>query len=221
MLRTALSARPLLTIMLSVIAMLVIPQGVIAADEYEAGKSYIILDQPVRTRDSSKVEVVEVFWYGCGHCFNFEPLLKQWQKKLSADVDYWQSPAMWNGPMKTHAQMFFTAKSLGVLEKLHMPIFTAMNVERKRLGDIAEIEQLFADFGVDREEFRKTFNSFSITSQVKQADARARSYKVSGTPEMVVNGKYRVTGGLAGGQPEMLKVVDYLVKMERAKLAAK
>jgi len=191
-----------------------------AEEQFVAGKHYQVLDQPVRTRDSSKVEVVEVFWYGCSHCYSFEPLVKQWHARQPDDVDFWQSPAIWNGAMETHARMFFTAKSLGIFDKIHEPLFTLMNVERKRLTDTDDIEDVFADFGIDREEFRKTFKSFSVNSQVKQANARARSYKISGTPELVVNGKYRVSGREAGGQMEMLKVVDFLVNKERASLVA-
>ena len=120
--------------------------------------------------------------------------------------------------MTLHAQAFFTAAVLGVSEKLHDPLFTSLVVERKRLASPAEIEDLFADYGVAREDFKKTFSSFSVNSQVKQAGARARSYKISGTPELVVNGKYRITARLAGGQPQMLKVADFLINQERENL---
>lgn len=189
------------------------------ADNYVAGQHYEVLEQPVRTRDKSKVEVVEVFWYGCGHCYQFEPLVSAWKKTIAADVDFWQSPAVWNANMKTHAKMFFTAKALGVMDKLHMPLFTAMNVEGKRLANPKEIAALFADYGVDAAKFDKTFNSFSVTSQVNQADARARSYKITGTPEIVVNGKYRVSARQAGTQAKMLEVVEFLVEKERALLS--
>jgi thiol:disulfide interchange protein DsbA len=206
------------TLCISLLFALVTPFTAMAQEQYTAGKHYAVLEQAVRTRDASKVEVVEVFWYGCSHCFSLEPLIKQWKKSLADDVDFWQSPAMWNAAMKTHARMFFTAQVLGVMDKLHDPMFTAMNVERKRLASKGEIEDLFADYGVDRKDFSKTFDSFSINSQVKQADARARSYKVTGTPEIVVNGKYRVSARLAGSQAEMLKVVDFLVAKERVNL---
>jgi len=191
-----------------------------AEDQFVAGKHYQLLEQPVRTRDSSKVEVVEVFWYGCSHCYSFEPLVQQWKRNQSDDVDFWQSPAIWNNSMETHARMFFTAKSLNVFDQVHEPIFAMMNVERKRLTDTDDIEDIFSDFGVDREKFRKTFTSFSVNSQVKQANARARSYKISGTPELVVNGKYRVSGREAGGQTEMLQVVDFLINKERENLSS-
>ena len=187
---------------------------------YVAGKDYIVLDTPVRTRDRSKVEVVEVFWYGCSHCSTFDPIITAWKKRQAEDVDFWLSPAIWNGAMKLHAQAFFTAKALGVGEKLHKPFFSALLVERKKLNNPGQIEDFFARYGVPRKDFQKTFKSFSVNSQVKQADARARSYKVAGTPEIVVNGKYRVTAGLAGGQAQMLNVIDFLVNKERALLAA-
>lgn len=213
---------PIATIILASVLMLLLPAVASAQPEkYMAGTNYTVLEKPVRTRDASKVEVVEVFWYGCGHCYHFEPLIKQWHSRQGETVDFWQSPAMWNGPMKTHAQMYFTAQALGVSDKLHDAIFTAMNVENKRMVNPQEIEDFFAGYGVDRAAFNKAFKSFSVTSQVKQAEARARAYKISGTPEMVVNGKYRVDARLAGGQAQMLEVVDFLVAKEQAALAAK
>jgi len=188
---------------------------------YEAGVHYEVLANPVRTRDKTKVEVVEVFWYGCSHCYSFEPLINKWKEKKAKDVDFWRSPAVWNGTMKTHAKAFYTAKALNVLDKLHTPLFTTLIVEKKRLNNQDQLGKLFADYGVDKEKFNKTFNSFGVDSQATQADARARSYKVTGTPEMVVNGKYRISARAAGGQAEMLKVVDFLVAKERALLAAK
>ena len=123
--------------------------------------------------------------------------------------------AMWNTVMKTHAQAFYTAKALGVLDKVHQPIFDAINLERNMLQNEKSLAALFAKHGVDEERFSKVFNSFAVKSQVEQADARARGYGISGTPEMVVNGKYRVSTRTAGGQREMLKVVEHLVEQER------
>ena len=130
-------------------------------------------------------------------------------------MDFWQSPAMWNAPMKLHAQAYYTAQALGVLEKVHNPMFSALNVDRAPLRSQKAIADLFAQNGVAREEFNKAFNSFGVKSQVRQADARARSYKITGTPEIVVNGKYLVSSRMSGGQAEMLKIVDFLVAKER------
>ncbi len=183
---------------------------------YKAGEHFVELDNPVRTQNPDKIEVTEVFWYGCGHCFTFEPLVHKWADSLPEDVDFQRSPAMWNILMETHARAFYTAKALGVLEQLHQPLFNALNIERKRLADEDELAEFFAGHGVDKTKFEKAYNSFGVSSQVKQANSRARSYKITGTPEMVVNGKYRITAKMAGGQAGMLKVADFLIAKIRA-----
>ena len=178
---------------------------------------FIRIVQPVRTADPKKIEVTEVFWYGCSHCFTFDPMLEAWAKKLPADVDFRRSPAMWNDAMVVHAKAFYAAEALGIIDQLHGPLFSALNTERNPLRDGAAVEKLFlANSDIDVEKFRKTFDSFGVNSQVKQAEARAKAYGIAGTPELIVNGKYRITARLAGGQAEMLKVAEELIAMERA-----
>ncbi len=162
--------------------------------------------------------MVELFWYGCSHCYTFEPVVEKWADKLSDDVDFWRSPAMWNDVMVVHARAFYAAKTLGILDKVHMPLFKALNVERRRLATEQELADFFAAHDVDPEKFKKAFNSFSVSSGVRLADSRARSYKITGTPEIVVNGKYRVDAKMAGGQQQMLDITDFLVARERAAL---
>jgi len=183
---------------------------------YQEGTHFAVLDNPVRTQNPNKIEVTEVFWYGCGHCFKFEPLVHQWEAQQAEDVNFIQSPAMWNGAMEIHARAFYVAKALGVSETTHQPMFSALNLQRKQLNNVEQLSAFFAELGVDEAKFKKAYQSFGVNSQVKQADARARGYKITGTPEMVVDGKYRVSARTAGGQVEMLKVVDYLVAKIRA-----
>jgi len=192
-----------------------------AQQTYEAGKHYEVLPQPVVTRDPSKIEVVEVFWYGCIHCFHFEPVMSAWRSKLPADVDFHGSPAMWNTSMKVHSQAYFTAEALGVLDKVHGPLFKAMNEEHKRLATMDEIAPIFTAAGVSKADFEDAFESFGVNNQVTLADSRARSYRVQGTPEIIVDGKYRVSAGMAGSQADMLKVADFLIAQERAARAKK
>ncbi len=123
---------------------------------------------------------------------------------------------MWNGLMQVHAKAFYTAEVLGVLDKVHMPLFQALNVDRRRLATESEIADLFAANGVSREDFSKAFNSFGVGSQVSQADSRARAAKIAGTPELMVAGKYRITTRKAGGQANMLKIAEFLIEKERA-----
>lgn len=185
---------------------------------YEAGTHYEVLPQPVPTADPSKIEVAEIFWYGCGHCYDFEPLFEAWIQNQPEDVAVVRSPAMWDqqGIMERHARIYYTAKALGVLDKLHTATFEAMNLHRNQLESEEVIAKLFLDNGVSREDFDKTFNSFGVTSAVKQAESRLRGYRTQGTPEIVVNGTYRVSSRMTGGHQGMLDVTTYLIDKIRS-----
>ena len=183
---------------------------------YEEGKHYDAISPAVRTASPGKIEVAEFFWYGCGHCYTFEPLIGQWKKTLAEDVTFRGIPAMWGGAMELHARAFYTAQALGVLDKLSPVIFQAMNVDRKPLRNEDEIAELFVEHGVSEEDFRKAFSSFGVESQVRQANATARSARITGTPALMVNGKYLITARKAGSSANMLKVADFLVEKERA-----
>lgn len=185
--------------------------------EYIAGQHYIVLEQPVRTVDPKKIEVAEIFSYHCGHCFNFEPALQAWKKQQAEDVVVVQTHAMWNQQMENLARAFYTIKALKIEDKAHMAVFNAIHLEQKNFNTPDQWAEFLSAYGTDKAAVLKTFNSFGVTSQVKQADARARGYGITGTPEMVVNGKYRITSSkLNGGHAEMLKVADFLVNKERS-----
>jgi thiol:disulfide interchange protein DsbA len=187
-----------------------------SGNSYVEGKDYDLITPAVRTANPDKIEVVEFFWYGCGHCYTFEPMVGAWKKTLPEDVEFRGSPAMWNPLMQIHARAFYTAEALGVLDTMSPVIFQAINVDNERLSSEAELKELFVANGVDAEAFSKAFTSFGVNSQVKQADARARAAKITGTPSMMVNGKYHISARTAGSQGDMLKVADFLVAKERA-----
>lgn len=183
---------------------------------YEAGKHYDVISPAIRTASPDQIEVAEFFWYGCGHCYTFEPIIGQWKKTLADDVSFRGIPAMWGGAMELHAKAFYAAQALGVSETMHPALFQAMNVDRLPLRSEAEVAKLFVANGVSEEDFNKAINSFGVGSQVRQASATARSAKITGTPSLMVNGKYMISGRKAGSQANMLKVADFLVEKERA-----
>ena len=187
-----------------------------AGEAYVEGENYDLITPPVRTANPDKIEVAEFFWYGCGHCYTFEPVITAWKKTLPEDVAFRGSPAMWNKLMELHARAFYAAEALGVLEQMNQVLFQAMNVDGKRLSSESEIQDLFVANGVDAEKFAKAFNSFGVTSQVNQASARAKAAQITGTPAIMVNGKYHISTRKAGTQADMLKVADFLIAKERA-----
>lgn len=184
--------------------------------KYIEGKHYVLTKKEAPTRDPGKIEITEVFWYGCPHCNQFRPIFEEWKKQQATDVDVDHSPAIWSKPMTAHAQIFYTAKALDLDEKMHKAVFDKMHKEKKRLTSDKEIKALFADFGVDEETFEKTYNSFWVRTQVQQAGQRAKDYYgINGTPEVIVNGKYRISGRMVGTHAEVLKVAEYLIEKER------
>ena len=185
------------------------------AEEWVEGEHYDVITPALRGK-SDKIEVTEFFWYGCTHCYSFEPQIAQWKKSLDDDVVVVGSPAMWNALMEVHAKAFYAAQVLGVLDKVHMPLFQAINVDRRRLDSEDELAALFAANGVAREDFQRAFNSFGVGSQVRQANSRARSARITGTPAMMVAGKYRISTRKAGSQANMLKLATFLIEKERA-----
>ncbi|AZE81532.1 thiol:disulfide interchange protein DsbA [Pseudomonas orientalis] len=182
----------------------------------EAGKTYVELTNPVPVSVPGKIEVVELFWYGCPHCYAFEPTINPWVEKLPKDVNFKRIPAMFGGPWDAHGQLFLTLEAMGVEHKVHNAVFNAIQKEGKRLTKPDEMADFVATQGVDKDKFLATFNSFAIQGQIKQAKELAQKYGVQGVPTMIVNGKYRFDLGTSGGPEETLNVADQLIAKERA-----
>lgn len=187
-----------------------------AAEPATAGNEYIELSNPVPVSQPGKIEVVELFWYGCPHCYHFEPTVNPWAEKLPADVNFKRVPAMFGGPWDAHGQMFLTLEAMGVEHKVHAAVFKAIQEQGKKLVKPDEMAEFLATQGVDKDKFLATFNSFAIKGQVNQARELAKKYGITGVPSMVVNGKYRFDLGTAGGPEGVLNVADQLIAKERA-----
>ena len=182
----------------------------------EAGKTYVELTNPVPVSVPGKIEVVELFWYGCPHCYAYEPTINPWAEKLPSDVNFKRIPAMFGGPWDAHGQLFLTLEAMGVEHKVHNAVFDAIQKQGKRLTKPDEMADFVATQGVDKDKFLATFNSFAIQGQIKQAKELAQKYGVQGVPTLIVNGKYRFDLGTAGGPEAVLNVADQLIAKERA-----
>ncbi len=182
----------------------------------EAGKTYVQLDSPVPVSEPRKIEVVEMFWYGCPHCYAFEPTINPWIEKLPADVHFVRIPAMFGGPWDAHGQLFITLDTMGVEHKVHSAVFDAIQKQHKRLTDKEDMADFVATQGVDKQKFIETFDSFAVKGKVAQYKVLAQKYGITGVPTMIVNGKYRFDLGSAGGPEQALNVADQLIAKERA-----
>ncbi len=185
------------------------------AQNFQDGVAYqsIVPEQPTSSPD--KIEVLELFWYGCPHCHRFEPYIERWLKTKPANVEFVRMPAVFNEGWEIHARAYYTAEVLGALDKIHDPLFRAIHSQKRKLNTEEALQAFFVEQGVSADNFSKTFRSFAVDAKVRRAKEMGQRYGVRGTPAIVVNGKYWTDGTLAqGGPAEMLKVTDFLVKKE-------
>jgi protein dithiol oxidoreductase (disulfide-forming) len=187
-----------------------------AAQTFEAGIHYRELS-PVQPTSSAadRVEIAEVFRYDCPGCYRFEPYLRQWKENLPDYVNLVRIPAVFNDLQRLHAQAFYTAETLGKIDEMHTTFFAEIHERRNLLSSEAALAALFGRFGVDRDTFTKTFNSFAVHTKVQRATELARRYRIPETPSVVVNGKYLTLGGMAGSYDNWFAVIDHLAASEQ------
>ena len=181
-----------------------------------AGKNYVELASPVPVSKPGQIEVVELFWYGCGHCYQFESTINPWIKQLPEDVNFVRIPALFGGLWNVQGQGFITLEALKVEPAVHAAVFDAIHKQGKKLATAEEMAEFLATLGVDKDAFLKTYNSFGVKSQMEKAKKLAMAYQINGVPVMIVNGKYRFDIGSSGGPEQALQVADYLIEKERA-----
>ncbi len=184
------------------------------AEQFNEGVEYEVLKTPVTTSNPDKVVVTEVFWYGCPHCFRFEPYLDEWKKSLPENVVLEQVPSVLNTSWKENARAFFALQMMGETEKTHKKIFEAIHLQRKRLNSEDTMAAFVKTLGVDEKQFRDNYHSFPVDTMVRKSLQKERKYGHNGVPAVIVNGKYRTSASQAGSNARAIQVVDYLVKKE-------
>ncbi len=185
----------------------------IQAADFTEGIDYKkVAPQPTDT--GSKIEVLEFFWYGCPHCYVFEPYIKAWKKTKPANVEFVRIPAVFRPDWEVQARTYYALSNMGVIEDLHGKIFSAIHKDKKRLNKKASITDFVVENGVDRKKFETEYNSFSVDSMVRKAKKKQTAYKIQGVPTIAVNGKYMTSASLSGSYENLIKILDYLVKKE-------
>lgn len=188
-----------------------------AARRFELGEHYARLTPAQPTSSGpDQIEVAEVFWYACPHCYTFDPYLESWKEDLAGDVNFVRIPVLWAGIHQIHARIYYTAETLNKLDDMHADVFREIHVNRNGLDNPAEIRNFFGNYDVDAATFDNTFESFAVYTKLQRADELARRYQISSVPMVIVNGKYTTSATMAGTYPQLLEVVNELIDMERA-----
>jgi thiol:disulfide interchange protein DsbA len=185
-------------------------------ERHQPGTHYRVMTpvQPTSV-DPGKIEVLEIFWYGCPHCYTLEPHLKEWvENEMPSNAEFVRIPATLNRSWQVHARAYYTAEALGQLDEIHDGLFKALNVDRNPLNTEDKLIEFFAGYGVSEQEFLEAFNSFAVQTKLRRADSLVRRYRITGVPAMVVNGKYVTGADMSGGIPQLFEVVEFLIEKE-------
>jgi thiol:disulfide interchange protein DsbA len=183
-------------------------------DPYQEGVHYQRLATPVPTSTGDKIEVVEVFWYGCGHCYRLEPVIEAWLAGKPGNVEFIRIPAVLGRNWEPHARTFYAAQVLGVEEKIHKPLMDAMHVHGRSLADEEQLAGFFAEQGVAKESFLQAYRSFEVETRLRRSQQLVQRYGIDGVPAVIVNGKYLTNGTMTGATDKIFEVVDYLIAKE-------
>lgn len=211
-----------LAVIATLVAALVATPAMAQASKYQEGMHYFKIDQAAAPSPDGKVEVVEAFSYMCSHCNTFEPFISNWKERKPEHVEFTRIPVIFGrGTWELYARAYVTAEMMGVADKAHGDLMDALWKEKRIMRNMEELAEFYSDFGVSEQEFLATSESFAVDARLRKDQRQTQSWGVSGTPTMIVNGKYLVKGSQAvPNYDTLLDVVDTLVAQEAAAMAS-
>lgn len=186
------------------------------------GNEFDAVTQAIPTDNAKKIEVMEIFWYGCIHCYQMDPLLNAWVKKQAADVYFKRVPGLPNASWAPMAKAYYAMQTLGVGEKLHTPLFDAVHKTRELnpTDEAATIAWVAEKSGLDKLKVDQAFKSFATNTSLNRAAQIFRASGATGVPSLIIDGKYITSSTMAGGNPQALSTADYIIANARKDKAA-
>lgn len=166
-------------------------------------------------QEGDKINVTEVFWYGCPHCFRFEPYANRFKASLPDDVDFVQQPSVLNPRWAEHARTYYAIEMMGIKDSFHEAFFNALHLQRERLFDVDAIAAFVADQGHDAAKFKELYFSFPVETMLRKNMKKEQRYGHRGVPAVIVNGKYLVSASKAGSNERMIEIMNFLIDQER------
>ncbi|SFF24592.1 thiol:disulfide interchange protein DsbA [Fontimonas thermophila] len=190
---------------------------------FTEGKDYKRVREVQAPADPKRIEVNEFFWYGCPHCYAFDPAIEAWAKTRPGDVDFVRVPTTLGRPEgRLHAKAFYTAEILNALDAMHPALFDTLHKQHQPLNGEAQIQALFnRTTGVLPDVFSATFNGFAVDARVRKAEQLAMSYGITSVPTLVVGGTYVTSPAMAHGFTEATRVLDFLIDKVRKERAGR
>ena len=180
-------------------------------DEPLNESQYALISDPFSVSTGDKIEVVELFWFGCGHCFTLEPHIKAWLNDKPENAEFVKVPALFSKRWEFHGQAFYTMKALNMPDQTYDEFFRAIHQKRQRINTLEALTKFLGDFDKTPQEVESAFHSFDVDTKMRFARKITRASGATGVPAILVDGKYRTSQGQAGGVENLFEVVNSLV----------
>jgi thiol:disulfide interchange protein DsbA len=184
--------------------------------ELTEGQEYKLVEPAQPTSTGNKIEVLEFFFYGCSHCFHLHPELSSWERKMPKDVELVLVPTVFNPTWEPMAYTYYALEAMGKKHDLHHDLYDAWNVKNIDLSDEAKISEFVSKFGVNKTKFSDAYHSFGVQSKVTRSKQLTQTYNIRGTPTLIVDGKYLITGLQPADAITVLNAVIAKARAERA-----
>lgn len=177
---------------------------------------YTVLSSPLDVSTGDKIEVMELFWFGCGHCYALEPKINEWLSNKPANTEFVKIPAIFSKRWELHAQAYYAMLELGVEDKAVDDLFNQLHVKGKQVRDQDDLVKFFSQYGKSEQEVKDALNSFDVDSKIRNAKILTAKSTARGVPAILIDGKYQTSVSLAGSEDELFKVVNQLVEKAAA-----
>ncbi len=185
------------------------------------GQHYHRITPAVETDvEDGKVEVLELFWYGCPHCFQFEPYLTGWKDTKADYITFTRMPAVLNKGWLAHARAYYALETMGELQRIHPIFFEAIHVQGRHLRDVESMARFLSQHDVDADKFKSAYDSLYVETKINRSGQLVRQYGSSSVPTVIINGKYRTSASDAGGFDNVLRLINMLAEQELNSTAA-
>jgi len=200
------------------LGVLLLGRVVRAATDHGAEAPFSALDRPLPTEAPGKVEVIEFFWYGCPHCAQVEPFVEAWESKLPSDVVFRREHVIWDAraETQTHARLFLTLRTMGIVRQHQQAVFDAVHKDRTDFRNEKAVYDWAVKRGIERSRFESIYKSFGTEAQLKRSKAITTTYGIDGVPTFIVNGRYSTEPHRAGGERQLIQIIDRLIQQERS-----
>ena len=200
-------------LLLSIFGFMLIAFNTNLQAEYELGKDYQLIDNPLPVRLDGMVDVSEIFWYGCNHCYSFESTINNWDANKPDYVKFSKMPVTWSQIHQLHASLYHTIEALKLGKGAHTAVFTTIHKENNFLGSQKSVVKFLSKLGVDEEKSKQYLNSFAVKQKVSRGIQVSRQLRITSVPMIIVDGKYMIVS--KSSRQEMLDVLDYVVELQK------